>query len=204
MATRQDFPRAVSFCTPLTPRIVAAIADGPTEEYCDEYDRTNALLTGLAEQAAAWLTARGHRASPQPATHNFDRQTLRAPFQHKTAATLSGLAWIGKCDLAVTPQYGSAVRWASILTEAPLPTAEPIVESRCGDCRACVDVCPGRACSGTLWRQGMAREDHWDPWACVAGMKKINQGRTNHHGLCGMCIAACPLTRAYLKRAGAA
>lgn len=201
--TRQGFPFAVSIAVPLTPRIIAEIADGPTEKYCGEYDRANAFLNELASQAAGFLADHGHRAQLAPATtQRFDRDSLRAAFQHKTAATLAGLGWIGKCALLVTAEFGSAVRWTTVLTDAPLPAGTPVTESQCGDCAACVEVCPGKACSGRQWRQGMAREDFWDAWACRDGMKKINRGRGNHHEICGMCIAACPHTRKYLAEHG--
>lgn len=201
---RRGFPRAVSIGLALDPAIVAGIRNGPTDAYCDEYDRSNELLTAMAEEAARWLTAGGRRSEARPATHDWDRTTFRAPFSHKAAATLAGLGWIGRCDLLVTPQYGSAVRWATVLTDAPLPCGQAIVESRCGDCRACVDACPGQAASGLAWKQGMGREEFWDYRACLAGMAKVSAGRSNRLGICGLCIAACPHTIAYLRRQGAA
>ena len=200
-ALRRGFPRAIAFGVALDPAIVAGIAEGPTQAYLDLYTRSNDRLTRMADEAARWLQGRGARAEARPASGDWDRQSLRAPFSHKMAATLSGLGWIGKCDLLVTEPYGSAVRWSSILTDAPLPAGRPITESRCGECRACVDVCPGRACSGKPWKQGMAREEFWDPRACLAGMAKINMERGTNVGICGLCIAACPHTKAYLKRA---
>jgi epoxyqueuosine reductase QueG len=197
---RRGFPRAISFGLALDRPVVAGITEGPTQAYLQLYHDSNARLTAMAEESAAWLRERGARAEARPSTGDWDKETLRAPFSHKMAATLSGLGWIGKCDLLVTETYGSAVRWASILTDAPLPTGEPIVESRCGDCTACVKACPGEACSGKLWRRGMAREEFWDPRACMAGMAKINRDRGTAFGICGKCIAACPLTQAYLKR----
>ena len=199
--TRQGFPRAVSFAMPLTPSIVAGIAEGPTEAYAGEYSRLNALLTATAQEIAAFIGTRGWRAQARPATGDWSAATLRAPFQHKTAATLAGLGWIGKCALLVTPAYGPAIRWASVLTDAPLKAGVPVTESRCGDCTACVDICPGKACSGKAWRQGIPREEFWDPKACMQGMQKVSMARLHRSGICGMCIAACPFTQAYLKRA---
>jgi epoxyqueuosine reductase len=97
--TRQGFPRAVSFAMPLSPSIVAGIAEGPTEAYAGEYSRLNSLLTQTAQDIAAFIETRGWRAQARPATGDWSTATLRAPFQHKTAATLAGLGWIGKCVL---------------------------------------------------------------------------------------------------------
>jgi epoxyqueuosine reductase QueG len=197
---RRGFPRAVVFGLALPPAIVAAIAEGPTAEYRATYDALNARLSEMAREAAAWLLARGWRAEARPSTGDIDWQTIRAPFSHKMAATLSGLGWIGKSDLLITPQFGAAVRWVTVLTDAPLECGAPITESRCGSCRACVDACPGHAPSGKPWRQGLARGEFWDPRACMAGTKKINEQRQLNLQVCGMCIAACPFTQTYIRR----
>jgi epoxyqueuosine reductase len=199
-ASRFGFPRAISFCLPLAPQVIAGICDGPTEGYCREYDRANSLLTQLAEQVAAWLVDQGWQALARSATGDIDRAACRAPFQHKTAATLAGLGWIGKSALLVTPEYGTAARWATVLTDAPLPTGAPVIESRCGTCTACVDICPGRALTGKPWHQGTTREELVDVHACLKAMTRVSMARGNHRDICGMCIAACPWTRRYLNR----
>lgn len=196
---RRGFPRAVAFGLVLPPEIVAAIAEGPTVEYRAAYDALNARLSELARASADWLRARGWRAEARPSTGDIDWQTISAPFSHKMAATLSGLGWIGKSDLLITPRFGAAVRWTTVLTDAPLECGTPITESRCGSCTACVEICPGHAPSGKSWRQGMAREEFWDPHACLAGTEKINEQRQLDVNICGMCIAACPFTQAYLR-----
>jgi epoxyqueuosine reductase len=202
-ATRRGFPRAISFCVALNPRIIADIRTGPTEEYCGEYDQVNERLTAMSNETGELLRSLGHRAESRPASHDWDRQTFRAPFSHKMAATLSGLGWVGKCALLITPQFGSAARWATVLTDAPLPTGQALTESQCGECHACVDICPGKACSGIQWKQGLPREAFWDHLACLRGTEIVSAGRLNHFGICGMCIAACPRTQVYLKREGA-
>jgi epoxyqueuosine reductase QueG len=195
---RRGFPRAISFGLAIAPAVVAGIADGPTAEYRTVYEGFNARLTAMAEAAAARLAAHGWRSEARPGTGDIDWRTVSAPFSHKMAATLAGLGWIGKCDLLVTPRFGSAVRWGTVLTDAPLACGTPVTESRCGDCHACVDICPGHACTGKAWRQGLAREAFWDAQACIAGMKAINARRGTSFQICGQCIAACPYTKAYV------
>ena len=200
--TRRGFPRAVSFCMILTPRIVADIRQGPTEKYFEEYKRLNALLTELAQVGADFLVAQGHGAAPLKSTGDWG-EGFRAPFQHKTAARLAGLGWIGKCALLVTPEHGPAIRWNTVLTDAPLPVAPAPLEPACGPRTVCVDLCPGQAASGTLWREGMAREDFFDPEACLRGTKQITAQRSVNSPICGLCVANCPFTLAHLERVGA-
>jgi epoxyqueuosine reductase QueG len=202
-ALRQDLPRAVSLGKVLDAQIAGGIADGPTEAYCREYDRVNDLLTETAREAARILTDLGARAVAIEASEALEgerKRKLAASFPHKAAATLAGLGWIGKCNLLITEEYGSAVRWATVLTDADLPVGEAVVESRCGQCGACVEICPGQACRDVLWRQGMKRDEVWDAWACLAGIKNICAGRDISRTICGMCIAACPYTQKYVQR----
>ena len=49
----------------------------------------------------------------------------------------------------------------------------------------------------------MEREAFWDPRACAGGLRKISESRGTRLTLCGMCIAACPYVRAWLRREGA-
>ena len=146
---RHDLPRAVAFAVALNAEIVASIIDGPTKPYYAEYRRVNHLLTELSESAAALLRRYGYQAVSSAATdEGVDAKTHSTLLPHKTVATLAGLGWIGKCALLVSEDYGSAVRLNRVLTDAPLPTATPVVASRCGQCRACVDACPGQVPTG--------------------------------------------------------
>ncbi len=199
---RAGLPRGVSLALALDPPIIAGIRNGPTAKYMELYRRSNALLTELAEAGAAFLRERGDRAEAWRATGGIDRGTLSVRTQHKTLATRAGLGWVGKCALLVTERWGSAVRFASILTDADLPVGEPVDESRCGECAACVDICPGEAPQGVNWRAGMERPEIFDAFACARHMRERQQRAGDDITICGMCIACCPYTLAYLRRSG--
>ena len=49
-----------------------------------------------------------------------DMKKLLSILPYKTIATKSGLGWIGRSALFVTPEYGSAVALGAILTDMPL------------------------------------------------------------------------------------
>jgi len=200
---RHGLPFGVSIAVPLTPSIVAAIPEGPSQDYADEYDKRNALLNELAKAAAEFLERCGHRAVAFEATLGPRADPARpVPLPHKTVATRAGLGWIGKCALLVTRQFGPAIRLSAVLTDAPIPAGEPIDESQCGDCTVCVDVCPGGAVRGDNWQAGMAREDLFDPFACRAAQQERRAAAGVTKTGCGLCIALCPFTRTYLKRMG--
>ena len=200
---RDNYTTGISITVALDPQIVAGIQDGPTPEYYEEYNRVNSLLDKLGHLATRHLTEQGERAEWFPATESFiDAETLSTPLPHKTAATLAGLGWIGKCALLVTREYGSAVRLATVLTDAELTDRVPVNESQCGDCTACVDACPGRAVSGQPWQAGTPREFLCNVFACretARDFEKVREGV--HDNICGICIAAYPWTKKYLEKA---
>lgn len=201
---RNDLQYAVSIAVALNPDIIKKIINGPDLEYFQEYRRANALLDSLGEKAALFLEDRGYGAEYLSATNTgIDRDTLSTVLPHKTVATRAGLGWIGKCALLITPEYGSAVRITSVLTDAELPAGTAVDKSRCGDCSACVDICPGNAVSGKEWKAGVSRDYLYDAFACrevAQGWQRKREGV--HDNICGMCIAVCPRTQKYLDKTG--
>ena len=198
---RRNLPRAVAFAVALAPEIVAGIKDGPTVEYHAEYERVNAVLAELSLSTAALIRIRGFTAiSSAPTNEGVDPETHSTSLPHKTAGTLAGFGWIGKSALLVTEQFGSAIRLNRVLTDAPLPACTPITESRCGKCRACVDACPGQAATGDAWSRDKHRDNFFNASVCRHTARETAQRRTGIlDTFCGICIAACPWTQAYIK-----
>jgi len=200
---RPVLTNAVLIGVALDPAIINGIRQGPTKAYYDLYNRVNSLLARLTQKGAGILREAGHEATPIPPTVPKEKivvETLAADFSHKMAATRAGVGWVGKCALVVTPEYGSAIRFATVLTDGPLPVGVPIDESQCGVCEECTKVCPGQAVSGKEWRAGMHRDAFFDAFGCVRG---ILGHKTDFGYICGMCIAVCPWTLRYLERHGA-
>ncbi len=65
-----------------------------------------------------------------------------APVLEKAFAEKSGLGWIGKNTLVINKNAGSWFFLGEILTNIPLPINLEIAENKCGDCSACLKVCP--------------------------------------------------------------
>jgi epoxyqueuosine reductase QueG len=149
------------------------------------------------------LESQGHRAIALSATvDKLNMATLATPLPHKTVARLAGVGWIGKCALLITRSHGSAVRYNSVLTDAPLPVGMPADVSQCGRCAACVEACPAGAPSGETWSPGMRREELLDAFACCAEAQRQSAAIGIEHTICGICIAACPHTKRYVGDSG--
>ncbi|MBF0491445.1 MAG: tRNA epoxyqueuosine(34) reductase QueG [Deltaproteobacteria bacterium] len=60
-------------------------------------------------------------------------------------ASQAGLGWIGKHSNLIHPKQGSYFFLASILTDLPSDSLAGPVSDHCGNCQACIDICPTRA-----------------------------------------------------------
>lgn len=91
--------------------------------------------------------------------------------------------------------------WFSvILTDAPLDCADPVNESKCGDCTVCRDACPANVISGKPWNVNLDRDEFFDAAKCAAVTKAwANELIGVDYPLCGKCIAVCPRTIRALK-----
>ncbi len=65
-----------------------------------------------------------------------------APVLEKPLAEKAGLGWMGKHTLIIHPQAGSYFFLGEIYTSLPLPTDNNPVTNECGECTACMKVCP--------------------------------------------------------------
>jgi epoxyqueuosine reductase len=74
--------------------------------------------------------------------------TDSAPVLEKALAEKAGLGWIGKHSLLLNRSAGSWFFLGEIFTNLPLPIDPPHTEDHCGNCKACITVCPTDAIVG--------------------------------------------------------
>ncbi|WP_124950170.1 tRNA epoxyqueuosine(34) reductase QueG [Sulfuriferula thiophila] len=77
-------------------------------------------------------------------TFNYRVFTDSAPVMEVALASKAGLGWRGKHTLLLNRDAGSWFFLGEIYTDLPLPADQP-VSAHCGDCQACIDVCPTQA-----------------------------------------------------------
>jgi len=194
-----NFQRGISFVFQMEPWVMDQLAHGPTAAYSVLYGQINLRIDALAAEVVRALERTGHQAWALPSSTRSDPVNIRGDFQHKTAATRAGLGWVGKnCQLLTMP-WGPWVRLGTVLTDAPLESAEPIEKSLCGKCTKCIDACPAQALKGGRWRPGVAREVILDAWACDR-YKKTHFNRYHGGHNYGICTQACPVGQKTLRK----
>ena len=99
-------------------------------------DDYHELIKGRLKQLAGWLVSR----------FGGDLKVFvdTAPLMEKPLAERAGLGWQGKHTNLVSREFGSWLFLGSILTELEL-TPDETSGGSCGQCRACLDICPTNA-----------------------------------------------------------
>ncbi|MDO6766063.1 tRNA epoxyqueuosine(34) reductase QueG [Agarivorans sp. 1_MG-2023] len=67
-----------------------------------------------------------------------------APVMERQLASKAGLGWTGKHTLVINQDAGSWFFLGELFVDLPLPIDQP-VEEQCGDCVACITICPTQA-----------------------------------------------------------
>ena len=99
----------------------------------DYHKVVRSRLQKLGEKVAARVGELGHRAF-----------TDSAPVLEAQLAAKSGQGWRGKHTLVLNREAGSMFFLGEIYVDIALPPSEPVT-AHCGNCTACIDVCPTQA-----------------------------------------------------------
>jgi len=192
---------AILFGLALSPEFIAEVA--ANENYVrelvqanrqndDEFSQKELKVGRMADELAKFLHEQGYRAwsqsdKNQEENGHYDSKNHTTPLPHKTIAVKAGLGWIGKHDLLITREWGSAISMCTVLTNVPIQVENtPEMQSRCGNCAICKEVCETGAISGKSWSKGMDRDELVDVQKCTTCLK---------------CMVHCPWTKAYAKNA---
>lgn len=161
------------------------------EVAADEFHCKETQTDSLADEMASYLTVNGYSACSQSEKHlsltgRYHAPTKTTPLPHKTIALLAGIGWIGKHNLLVTPEFGSALSMCTVLTDAPVTTVcQAPATSRCGNCQVCQARCAPNAITGKTWNMSTSRDALLDVEKCTT---------------CLECLAFCPWTVRYMKK----
>lgn len=192
MAAR--YPRAVSIGMQINDAIVESHDPdeprGKSLYWHHIYNVVSEALNFAAYDVSRWLANQGWDALPVPASMPYNLKKLQGVISHKLAAHLAGLGWIGKNCLLLTREFGPRVRFATVLTDAPLAGGVKI-DRKCGKCRVCMDACPVNAFTGVEFSASDDVHVRFDTARC-------SEYRAAHP--CGLCVSTCPVGEVSKKR----
>lgn len=192
-----DLPNGISLVLKLPKKAMHLVKDEDYEEYWKCFHTKVAELSEIALKGEAYIKSQGYDAFALTMTRNeCDMKKLLSILPYKTIATKSGLGWIGRSALFVTPEYGSAVVLGGILTDMPMEFGKPVTDSSCNECTNCQDACPVDAINPQKWNDRLNREDIIDIDACF---EYITDQYKNGLG-CTKCMSECRLTQEYMNR----
>jgi epoxyqueuosine reductase QueG len=166
----------------LSDPIIDGIVDRPTLIYKHHYKVANYMLDRAAAAIHSYITLKGCRALPIPASQVLDWEKNLGHLSHKAVAVQAGLGWIGRSALFVHPEHRARLRLATVLTDMPLEAGKPLENVGCGDCTACIEACP----AGAISEQGYDRD------RCAAKLKEFSKLPGIGQSICGVCVKTCP------------
>jgi len=175
-----SFSYGISIGYRLSDAILETIKDEPTLIYKHHYKTVNWILDQTAERISNIIQGRGKRALAIPASQTVDWELQVGHLPHITVAREAGFGWIGRSGLLVNPIYGARVRYATILTDLPLISNNP-VEGNCGECQKCIEVCPASAITMR----------NFDKQKCLIKLKQFAAKRGIGQHICGVCVKVC-------------
>ena len=192
-----DLPNGISLVLKLPKKAMQYIEEEDYPAYWNCFHTKIAELTEISLKGEEYIKSLGYNAFALTMQRNeCDMEKLLSILPYKTIATKSGLGWIGRSALFVTPEYGSMVTLGGILTDMPLEFGTPITDSQCDDCENCQKACPVGAINPQKWNGRMNRADIINIEACKDYV--IDQYK---NGLgCTKCMCECKLTQEYLKK----
>jgi len=170
-----------------------AIARGTEKQVALALEQCNLEVDRAALEVARLLEDEGWQALPllkvMFSFHPPREWEKARDFPYKRAAWAAGMGAPGRSQLLLTPEFGPRVRFAAVVTTAPLVPGTPFDGTICIEgCDDCIRACPIGALSpdGSLDYQGC--------WDRVSSMEE-----RYGYAICASCMAACPVGMPELK-----
>lgn len=187
---------AMSIVVRLSDAVIDEIQNEPTHTYFNHYRTVNTFIDQCLLQAGFLLQEKGYRYITVAASQSINDEgwNYRGRYSHKAIARQSGLGSIGNSCLFLHKKYGRRVRLGTIFTDAPFENPRVLPPSPCINCNICKEVCPSGAISGKQWKEGMEREEFFNPDKCSNYMKREYK-HIGRGAVCGLCIRYCPMNR---------
>jgi len=117
-----------------------------------------------------------------------------SPVMEKALAARAGLGWIGRHTVLVNERFGSWLSLGEIITDLDIEADAP-ARDLCGDCRACLDACPGGALLSSRVLDSRRCISFWTTMSKEAPPEEIRRRIPEGAYGCDLCQEACPYNR---------
>jgi len=150
--------------------------DGRWNHYARAYTELNRLLTGMASE----LAERFGGVAEGPTLEGWVDQVQHVNdywphcVSHRAFAEAARVGWRGRSGLVITPEAGPALRFATVFVPQRLFPDDRDLPG-CGDCRACLEVCP------------ILRPEEGYRERCRRRLKALGL----EDEVCGICVRVC-------------
>lgn len=181
----------VSMFVPSTKEVAKApvAASSVKNTWGEAYLVINSALPSICNAVIQLLESEGFNAITIPPTHTYDPKVLHAAWSHRSAGVISGIGTMGINRMIITKK-GSAGRFCSVITSAPLTPSPKETAPRClylksGTCKKCLEICAVDALNF----------NGFDKFKCQAETLHLAELRKDvENDTCGKCIGICPLS----------
>jgi epoxyqueuosine reductase QueG len=156
--------------------------DSQWSRYARAYEQLNRSLNRVSEALAAEYDGAAELAtlSGIASTVTHVSQYFPQCVSHRAVAEAAGLGWRGKHGLIVTPEFGPALRLATVFIPQRVDSPARRL-SNCDGCTACLDSCPILRESGKAAQQDSYREK------CRRRIVSLGLDAE----VCGICVRSC-------------
>ncbi len=123
-----------------------------------------------------------------------------APVLEQEIAVLSGLGWIGKSSMLISPTLGPNVLLGGVLTDLVLVPDDPFPYDWCGRCNACVVACP----TGAILPDRSVDANRCISYWTIEYREEVFPDGVETHGWlfgCDVCTDVCPWSSRTPERA---
>ena len=154
----------------------SATSDDSWNIYARAYRELNHTLNWLAGELCDEVGGAVEQATMEGWAHTVQHVSDYFPncVSHRAFAEAAGIGWRGRHGLIVTPQAGPALRLATLFVPGH-ELQQAVAFPGCGECRACLEVCP------VLHRADDYRE------ACRRRIDRLGL----EDEVCGICVRVC-------------
>ena len=156
-------------------------SDGEWNRYARAYECLNRSLNRVSEALAAECDGAAELATLSGIANTVTHVSQYFPqcVSHRAVAEAAGLGWRGRHGLIVTPEFGPALRLATVFIPQRVDSPARRL-SNCDGCTACLDSCP------ILRESGKAAQDSFRE-KCRRRIVSLGLDAE----VCGICVRSC-------------